>query len=100
MALKVLVSVNPIVNNDFACRAILNSSGYNLLTIAVFYNPQVICIGGGISEEEWFIKLIREKFSDICENYFAGANPLTTEIRQCQYANDANILGATIHSLL
>lgn len=68
-----------------------------VLTIAVFYNPEVICIGGGISEEQWFIELLKEQFSKLCTDYFFDINPITTEIRPCKYTNDANILGAVIN---
>lgn len=70
-----------------------------LLTIAVFYNPEVICIGGGISEEEWFIELIKEKYSNMLYKYFNGIIPITTEIKKCKYNNDANILGAILNAL-
>jgi predicted NBD/HSP70 family sugar kinase len=68
-----------------------------LLTITVFYNPEVICIGGGISEETWFINLLREKFINILAAQFNGAIQITTQIRPCKYTNDANILGAIIN---
>lgn len=75
----------------------IKSISVQLLTMAVFYNPEVICIGGGISEEQWFIQRIQESFTNICSVQFSGAMPVTTEIRQCKYNNDANILGAVIH---
>ncbi|GAB6099957.1 ROK family protein [Halanaerocella petrolearia] len=69
-----------------------------LLTITTFYNPEVICIGGGISEEEWFIKLVRKKFMSTCDEFFAATSPITTEVRPCKYNNDANLLGAIINA--
>ena len=75
----------------------IKSISVQLLTIAVFYNPEVICIGGGISEEQWFIQRVQESFTDICLAQFPGAMPITTEIRRCKYNNDANILGAVIN---
>jgi predicted NBD/HSP70 family sugar kinase len=68
-----------------------------LLAITVFYNPEVICIGGGISEEAWFIELLRQKFTGALFTQFQGAVEITTEIRPCKYNNDANILGAIIN---
>ena len=68
-----------------------------LLIIAVFYNPAIICIGGGISEESWFIETVREKFINICKRYFEDAEFITTKIDKCNYNNDANILGAIIN---
>lgn len=64
-----------------------------LLTIAVFYNPEIICVGGGISQEDWFIELIREAFNNECKSFFP-INYLSTKIDRCKYSNDANILGA------
>lgn len=87
-------------NNDVASVVInewTNNIIVELLTIAVFYNPEVICIGGGISEDSWFIKILREKFERTCNEYFEGSTPITTEIRRCKYNNDANVLGAIIN---
>lgn len=68
-----------------------------LITITVFYNPEIICIGGGISEEKWFIEKLREKYQSTCIDYLQ-ANFITTKIEKCKYNNDANILGAIINS--
>ncbi len=75
----------------------INNISIQLLTIAVFYNPEIICIGGGISEEAWFIKAVREKFQSTCKSYFKGEEFITTRIDKCSYYNDSNILGAIIH---
>ena len=66
-----------------------------LIVITVFYNPEVICIGGGISEENWFINKVRETYKKTCREYLEAAF-ITTEINRCKYNNDANILGAVI----
>lgn len=66
-----------------------------LLSITTFYNPEIICLGGGISEEDWFIDLISERFKVASKN-FLGLDILTTKIGRCKYNNDANILGAVI----
>ena len=69
-----------------------------LITITVFYNPEVICIGGGISEEEWFINRIKEKYREECIRY-TECDVITTKIDRCKYNNDANILGAIINAI-
>ena len=69
-----------------------------LITITVFYNPEVICIGGGISEEEWFINRIKEKYREECIRY-TECDVITTKIDRCKYNNDANILGAVINAI-
>lgn len=68
-----------------------------LIVITVFYNPEVICIGGGISEEDWFIKKVREQYKKTCIAYLE-ADFITTKIDRCKYNNDANILGAIINA--
>lgn len=75
----------------------INNISVQLLAITVFYNPEIICIGGGISEEIWFIETVREKFGNVCGEYFAGADFITTKIEKCIHNNDANILGAVIN---
>lgn len=66
-----------------------------LIAITVFYNPEVICIGGGISEEDWFINMLQVKYKKMCQEYFE-LDFITTAIKRCKYNNDANILGAVI----
>lgn len=69
-----------------------------LITITVFYNPEVICIGGGISEEEWFINKIKHKYIEQCAQHIES-DVITTKINRCKYNNDANILGAIINAV-
>lgn len=66
------------------------------LNLAVLINPELICIGGGISEEDWFMEQVRREYDAICEAHFNGAHFLTTVIDRCQYCNDANLLGAAL----
>lgn len=68
-----------------------------LITITVFYNPEVICIGGGVSEEAWFINILREKYRNTCVD-FLNADIITSKIDRCKYNNDSNILGAIINT--
>lgn len=67
----------------------------NVLTLC--YNPEVICIGGGISEEEWFIQVVQDKYNELFPKRFQHV--LTTQIKQCQYHNEANLLGAILFAL-
>lgn len=69
-----------------------------LITITVFYNPEVICIGGGISEEEWFINRIKDKYKEQCIKHIES-DVITTKIDRCKYNNDSNILGAIINAI-
>ncbi|MGL4819875.1 MAG: ROK family protein, partial [Bacilli bacterium] len=76
----------------------LQSISVQLLTMIAFYNPEVICVGGGVSEEQWFMDALQEKFGELRASYFMGA-PITTRLAACKYNNDANILGAVLHVL-
>ncbi|MCI6459694.1 MAG: ROK family protein [Clostridium sp.] len=70
-----------------------------LIVITVFYNPEVICIGGGVSEEDWFINKVKEAYKKNCIE-FLGADFITTRIDRCKYNNDANILGAILNACI
>ena len=61
----------------------------------IFYNPEVICIGGGISEEDWFIEKIKYVFKSSNFNFH---DLITTRIERCLFNNDANILGAVLYA--
>lgn len=67
-----------------------------LNTLTLCYNPEVICIGGGISEEDWFISEVQKKYASIFPKRFQPL--LTTEIKQCKYHNEANLLGAILYA--
>lgn len=68
--------------------------GFLILTSV--YNPEVICIGGGISREKWFIELLNRKFK---ETKYRFSHLITTEIVKCKYGNDANLIGAVLYAL-
>lgn len=68
---------------------------FGLNTIVIFYNPEIICIGGGISEADWFIEKIQKMFA---ENLIAFSGLVTTKVDRCLYNNDANILGAVLYA--
>lgn len=74
----------------------INNIVTQLLTIVIFYNPEVICIGGGISEEDWFINLLRDAFKEQCVKH-VEADIVTTKIDRCKYNNDANLIGAVLN---
>lgn len=65
---------------------------FALNTMVICYNPEIICIGGGISEEDWFIEKIQKMFQDSLPKRFVHL--ITTRVNRCAYHNDANILGA------
>lgn len=62
-------------------------------TIIIIYNPEIICIGGGISEEDWFITKINQAIEEI--DVIPGTNVGTTILR-CKYNNNSNLIGAVL----
>lgn len=57
----------------------------------------VVCIGGGISEQPLFIKTIQEQFQDLRTRYQEDNHqPIITT---CQHFNEANLLGALYYHL-
>lgn len=57
----------------------------------------VVCIGGGISEQPLFIKTIQEQFDYLRNTYQEDYHQPT--ITTCQYFNEANLLGALFYHL-
>lgn len=64
-----------------------------LLNIIIFFNPEVICLGGGISKEDWFIEKVTNTFKTMNLPF----NQLTTtKITRCKFDNDSNLLGCVL----
>lgn len=68
--------------------------GLNIITI--LYNPEIICLGGGISKEDWFIEKIRDMYESKVEHLVRDI--VTTKIDRCRFDNDANLLGAVLYT--
>lgn len=66
-----------------------------LINMSLTYNPDVICIGGGISEETWFFELLSQTFMKYFPPRFEPL--LTTKIVPCHYGNDANLIGPILY---
>lgn len=92
---------NKYLNNDEVAISALdewiNNITVQLVAITVMYNPEVICIGGGISEEDWFIDKLKKQYKENCVEYLYS-DFITTKIDRCKYNNDSNILGAIINA--
>lgn len=56
------------------------------------YDPDIVALGGGISEQKEYVALIREEEKKI-NQIFDGVVPMPN-IESCKYYNDANLLGA------
>ena len=54
--------LNGDINAEESVNEWINNIVTELMAITVFYNPEIICLGGGISEEDWFIEKVKKKF--------------------------------------
>lgn len=65
-----------------------------LFNVQYIYDPEVICIGGGISRQNILIKKIQEAVIKI---YNEGNQLLMPNVVSCKYYNEANLIGALYH---
>ncbi len=65
---------------------------YNLQYI---YDPEIICIGGGISKQPRVIKGIQKAVEEIYNT--TKRELLIPQVTTCKYYNDANLIGALYH---
>ncbi len=56
------------------------------------YDPELIALGGGISAQPEYIRMVREELSKI-NRLFHGVVPMS-RVEPCYYFNNANLLGA------
>lgn len=68
-----------------------------IYNIQYTYDPEVIVLGGAISEREGYIESINEKLDEIMSNNTDGK--IKPIIKKCVYGNDANMIGA-LYNLL
>lgn len=70
----------------------------NLLNLTAVYDPEAILIGGGISENPYFMDALQNKFAAFIERHEALSRlksyGLLGEIRRAELGNDAGMLGA------
>ncbi len=83
---------------DAAARRVLDAYvdcvAVGVLDVVNMYEPELICIGGGISREhELLIKPLRERVT--AENY-SRLSRVTTRIEAARLGNDAGIIGAAL----
>lgn len=67
------------------------------VSIAVCLNPEVICIGGGISSQTWLIELLTKAFKEACHSY-TQCDVVQSKLVACSIHNDANIAGAIAYT--
>jgi predicted NBD/HSP70 family sugar kinase len=89
-----------ILNHDVLAQDIIHQWCKNIILglsiIIMLYNPEIICIGGGISEEKWFIEKIQEIYKN--ETHIISDPIITTKIKACKYNNNSNLLGALLYA--
>jgi predicted NBD/HSP70 family sugar kinase len=70
----------------------------NLLNLTAVYDPQAILIGGGISENLYFMDSLTRRFEEFTNRHEAMSRlksyGLLGEIRRAELGNDAGMLGA------
>lgn len=71
----------------------------DVITMEVTWNPEVICIGGGISEEDWFMERLKKVVREVSDPYFHYDAPISTELRPCKFRNGSNLIGASLCAL-
>lgn len=68
-----------------------------IYNIQYTYDPEIIVLGGAISEREGYIESINEKLDEImCNNTDGKIKPI---VKKCIHGNDANMIGA-LYNLL
>lgn len=68
-----------------------------IYNIQYTYDPEVIVLGGAISEREGYIESINEKLDEImCNNTDGKIKPI---VKKCIHGNDANMIGALFNLL-
>lgn len=84
--------------NPVAVKAVDNFYRYNaigLLNLQYIYDPELILLGGAISERPDFIQRIEQKLDEIFGEVEHG--PIRPNLKRCQFLNKANLVGAAYH---
>lgn len=81
-----------------AISEMLDNLAIGLLNLFYIFEPECIYIGGGISQNQDFISDLVEKLEKIQEKH-SDIFPEIPVVKACDYANDANLMGAFINAL-
>lgn len=68
------------------------SLAQGLYNLQYSYDPELILLGGGVSNKSDLIDHLQEKFKEILEVVMIA--PFAPEIKPCFFKNDANLIGA------
>lgn len=69
--------------------------GYAFRQLTVIYNPDVICIGGGVSNDPSLLDLLQKAYQKAMEPIASFAT-VTTELKLCSAPSQANLYGAIL----
>ena len=88
-------------NGDEFCKKIIDifysELAKGIYNLQYMYDPELILIGGSISDRDDFVSSLNEKIDTILEKIkIAEIKP---EIRTCTHKKDANLIGALAHHL-
>lgn len=75
-----------------AIRTVCRDLAMMIFNLQCIVDPEVIAIGGGISNDELFIEMLKEEVTVYADHIVPGA-PLP-KVTGCRYRSDSNLLGA------
>ncbi|MBQ2867235.1 MAG: ROK family protein [Firmicutes bacterium] len=81
-----------------AIRIVCKDLAMLIFNLQCVMDPEVIAIGGGISNDELFIDILREEVAVFADHIVPGA-PMPV-VKGCRYRSDANLLGALYTHLI
>lgn len=92
---------NKAENGDKFCKEIIDrfysELAKGIYNLQYMYDPELILIGGSISDRDDFVISLNEKIDNILEKIkIAEIKP---EIRTCTHRKDANLIGALAHHI-
>ena len=81
-----------------AIRTVCKDLAMLIFNLQCVVDPEVIAIGGGISNDELFIDILKEEVAELADHIVSGA-PMPV-VKECRYRSDSNLLGALYTHLL
>ncbi len=92
---------NKAQNGDEFCKGVIDrfytELAKGIYNLQYMYDPEIILIGGSISDREDFVMSLNEKLDEVLKKIkIAEIKP---EIKTCTHRKDANLIGALAHHL-
>ena len=78
-----------------AVEGIYDALARSMYNICLLVDPELILIGGGISQREDLIEPIQEKLNNYLK--LNGAKDLKITVDKCEFKQDANLIGAAVN---